>query len=188
MNQPPVLWKYGYPFWSLTHLQFSTLTTFEQIRWSCSLNKGGVEISYVYIICLSYVSAHPHLMARCLGNSGWFAEAAILGAQSSCRSSYIEIMQLLSFCNTFNIFLSEHCIQKNLFEEKNICLKSTQFCASVCVITISGTEQQFPQWKVWSLHLFGRRGFFWVDGYHPSNTSIVNCSSKQAQNIQSNMV
>ena len=69
-----------------------------------------------------------------------------------------------------------------------ICKGNTQFYASVCVITISGTEHQFPQWKVWSLHLFGRRGYLWVDGYNSSNTSIDNCWSKQTQNKQSNIV
>ena len=44
-----------------------------------------------------------HQVARCLDNSGWFAEAAILVAQSSCRSSDIIFMQPLSLSTFINL-------------------------------------------------------------------------------------
>ena len=55
-------------------------------------------------------SAHYHLVARCLDNNRWFAEAANL-----------VIVQLLSFwifVLAFNIYWSEHCILNKGYEKK----------------------------------------------------------------------
>ena len=70
-------------------------------------------------------SAHLHLVARCLDNSGWCVATAVLRALSSCRSSDLVNVQLLSFCIfllAFNIYWSEHCILNKCYQKKNYAL------------------------------------------------------------------
>lgn len=53
------------------------------------------------IFSFSFLPLILHLVARCLDNSGWFAEAAIFVAQWSCRSRDIIFMQPLSLCMNY---------------------------------------------------------------------------------------
>ena len=112
----------------LWHTTCSFLTCHEKIH----IQFFPLTKNYSTLLVVVFLKYHReilplilHLVARCLDNSGWFAEAAILVSQSSCRSSDIIFVQPLSLCIfvlVFNIHWSEHCIFKDTIRDRGSCL------------------------------------------------------------------